>query len=226
MSRRLYSLAAVFLVAMAAAIAVDIPVAAFCRAYELPGFFHKLLSFAEVFAHGLGVACILLTVFVLDVSRRRRLARIITNVVAAGLLVDAVKLVIGRLRPRAVVVDDVWNSFLGWFPNLSLDRPPGVSSSDFQSFPSGHAAVATALAIGLSSLYPRGRWLFMCFAVLASLQRVEALAHYLSDTMAGAALACLICAIGFDRRLSGRWFDRWEAPGISNRCDFPDKPIG
>jgi membrane-associated phospholipid phosphatase len=51
------------------------------------------------------------------------------------------------------------------------------------------------LAIVLSYYYPRGRWLFTIFAGLAMLQRLDAHAHYLSDVLAGAALAFLLAAI-------------------------------
>ena len=226
MNRRLYGLAVLFLAATAAALAVDIPIATYCGQAGVPGFIRELLSLAEVFGHGLGAGCILLTAFMLDTGPRRRLARITISVFGAGLLADLLKLVLGRLRPRTLIVEHVWDSFIGWFPVFLRSVPAGGSSSDFRSFPSGHAVVATALAIGLSRLYPRGRWLFACFAVLAALQRVESLAHYLSDTLAGAAIGCLFCGICFDARLLGRWFDRWEHQRIGNRCDFPDEPLG
>jgi len=219
-------LAALFLVVAAAALALDVPIARFCGQKGVPGFLRELLSFAEVFGHGLGAACILLTAFVLDVGQRRRLIRIAVSVVGAGLVANLVKLAVGRVRPRVSIVDHIWDSFTGWFPLFLSSAPQAVSSSNFESFPSGHAIVATALAIGLSTLYPRGRWLFACFAVLAALQRVETLAHYVSDTLAGAAIACLFCGLCFDPRLLGRWFDRWENNSVGNRCDFPDGPVG
>ena len=63
--------------------------------------------------------------------------------------------------------------------------------TDLHSFPSGHTATAVGLAISLDA-DPRGRWLFAVFAALASLQRMTAGAHYLSDSLFGAALACLV----------------------------------
>jgi membrane-associated phospholipid phosphatase len=140
-------------------------------------------------------------------------------------LANVVKQAVGRMRPRALEVDRIWDSFVGWFPMFRANIPHGLSSSDCHSLPSGHAAAATALAIGLSVLYPRGRWLFAYFAVLASLQRIETNAHYVSDTMAGAATGCLVCALCFDRRVFGRWFDRWEAGGGDNRCGIPAEAI-
>ncbi len=211
MSRRLCILAAVFAVAMCFAWVIDVPVAAYFRPKPHSDSLHKLVSFAEVFAHGLGVAWILLTVFVLDVHQRCRLPRIVTAIVAAGMSANLIKLIVGRIRPRELAVDQVWDSFIGWFPRFHAELRHGLHPGDCESMPSGHAAVATALAIGLSLLYPRGRWLFACFAFLASLQRVESCAHYVSDALGGAALGCLIWAAFFDRRGLGRLFDWWES---------------
>lgn len=211
MSRRLCYLAALFAICAALALPFDVPVASYFQRDNDWGAIHDLVKLAEVFAHGFGVACILLTAYVLDVPQRRRMPRIITAVVGAGLSADLIKLMVGRMRPRAQVVDHVWDSFSGWFPLFRLEFRDGVSISNCQSFPSGHATVATALAIGLSVLYPRGRWLFAVFAVLGWIQRIESSAHYVSDTLAGAAVACLVCAACLDRYGIGRRFDRWEA---------------
>jgi undecaprenyl-diphosphatase len=72
-----------------------------------------------------------------------------------------------------------------------LGRPYGHA---LQSFPSAHAATAVGLAIGLSALHPRGRWLFAAFALLAVVQRIEAQAHFSSDVLAGAAVGCAAAA--------------------------------
>jgi len=196
---------------MALAWTVDIRLAEHFRRESHPDFLHKTVSFAEVFAHGLGVAWLLLTVYVLDVHQRWRLPRVVAAVISAGMSANLVKLIVGRIRPRELAVGQVWDSFVGWFPRFHAEIRHGLGANDCESMPSGHAAVATALAIGLSLLYPRGCWLFACFAVLAAAQRVESCAHYASDTLAGAALACLVWAAFFDRRGLGRWFDGWEA---------------
>ena len=225
MVRQLIYLAALFAAAAVLALTVDVPVAAYFRQHNTWKEFHKLLSLAEVFAHGLGVACILLTVYVLDVRQRCRLPRIITGVVGAGLSADLIKLIVGRMRPRALAVEQVWDSFTGWFPMTRPEIRHGMSSSACQSFPSGHAAVAAALAIVLAVLYPRGRWLFAGFAVLAALQRVEAASHYVSDTLASASIACLFCAACLGRRGIGRWFDRWDAGCDREDCSSVPEPL-
>lgn len=225
MGRRLCLLALLFASAAALALPLDISIASFFRRDADGDAIHDLVSLAEVFAHGLGVACILLTAYVLDVRQRRRLPRVIAAVVGAGLAVDLIKLLVGRIRPRGLEVAEVWDTFLGWFPMFRPEVRQELSVADCQSLPSGHAAMATALAIGLSLLYPRGRWLFVTFAVLAGLQRIESCAHYLSDTLAGAAVACLVCAAFLSNRGLGRWFDRWDAGDAENGCGFSPKSI-
>ena len=127
LSRRLFCLATLFATAMAVAWTIDIPVASYFRLDTHPELFHKLVSFAEVFGHGLGVTWILLTVYVLDVHRRCRLPRIVAAIVGAGLSANLVKLTVGRIRPRELAVDQVWDSFVGWFPKFRPEIRLGLS---------------------------------------------------------------------------------------------------
>jgi membrane-associated phospholipid phosphatase len=212
--RTLYLLAVIFAVLSGAALAIDLPVIRLLDQHSVPGDLRKLVTLAEVFAHGIGAACILLTVYVLDWRHRRRVLRIAACAFGAGMLANLGKFTIARYRPR--VWDDegpwgsVWDTFCGWLPALTGSPSYEGSSSDIQSFPSGHTAVAVGLAIGLSRCYPQGRWLFASFAVLAAFQRIQSTAHFPSDTLAGAALACFCCGVCFDPRLLGKRFDRFE----------------
>jgi membrane-associated phospholipid phosphatase len=114
------------------------------------------------------------------------------------------KLLVARARPyRFDLQADALDSFAGWFPLLG-------NRSWEQGFPSSHTATAAGLAIALSWLYPRGRWLFPALAALAGMQRVLAESHFLSDVFWGAAVGCIfapLCVYG--SRLS-RAFDRLE----------------
>ena len=229
MARRLYLLAAVFAGLFVAAFAVDLPVSDFCREGRVPGDLRKLFELAEVFAHGIGVGCIMLTVLVLDRSRRRWVPRVLACAYGAGLVADLAKLMIARMRPRTGEYTSVWDTFVGWCPWLMAPDLHQAFDSDFQSLPSAHTATAVGLAIGLATMYPQGRWLFAFFALIASLQRVVASAHFVSDTFAGAAIGCLVAAVCLDSRIAGKWFDRIEAAhgaGPENRCDFRAGPIG
>lgn len=189
-------LATAFLLACAAALAlmIDAPVAHFVRDHARPKDLRHYLAVAEVFAWGPSVALIVFTAVVLD-SRSWSVAPPLAIAAAApGLLADVLKVTVIRSRPSlALTQGDIQATFVGWLPLLNpgdLGQPYG---SKFQSFPSGHAAVATGLALGLGMLYPRGRWLFLAFAALAMLQRIDTQMHFVSDLLAGAALA-FFCA--------------------------------
>jgi membrane-associated phospholipid phosphatase len=193
-SNRLVWLA--FLLAACAGLAlfVDVPVSRFCLADSLPGDLQRLLTWSEVFAHGLGVSLLAVTIVVLDPPRRWHVPRMIISSLGAGLVADVVKLCVARFRPRHFSSDNSWESFAGWVP--SVWPVDGFARWDHrvQSFPSAHAAVAVGLAVALASVYPRGRYLFVIFALLAAGQRVQCGAHFLSDVLAGGAIGCLVAA--------------------------------
>ena len=215
---QLYRVALLLLAAAAVAIALaDIPVLGWVRRGMFRGDIAKLIQLSEVFAHGIGVLFLLLSVWVLDPARRRGLPRLIACSLGAGMAANVIKLVSGRMRPRDHEFASVWETFQG-FGGIFAGDLRSAFDSTFQSFPSAHVATSTGLAIGLSYFYPRGRWLFAGVAVLTALQRMQVGAHFLSDTFAGAAVACVIAALCCDPHRWGRWFDRWEVP-LSIRCE-------
>jgi membrane-associated phospholipid phosphatase len=189
-----------------AALAIDVPLAEWLAAQKLPGFLKKICDLAEVFGHGLGVAAILFTAWVLLPQQRSQLPRVICCAYLAGLLADCFKLFLSRSRPNTIdlaALSSVWATFHRWFPLLS-------AGSGEQSFISAHTATGVGLALGLGWLLPRGKWLFGFFALLVALQRMTGLYHFASDTLWGAAIGWLTaCAL-----LPGGWlapqFDRLE----------------
>ena len=209
MARRLYLLAAVFAVLALAAFSQDLTLARFFRHQGIPGDLRKLVQLAEVVAHGIGVAAILMVVYALDPGHRRRLPRLVALAFGAGLMANIVKCCVARARPRTGDLDRVWDSFAGWLPYFTWPSSRAWNN-DWQSFPSGHTATAMGLAIGLCWAYPRGKWLFLTFAGLAGVQRMAADAHYASDVLAATSLACLWCGACCDLRGLGRWFERLE----------------
>jgi membrane-associated phospholipid phosphatase len=112
------------------------------------------------------------------------------------LTADVIKLFIARTRPLAThQTASVADTFVLALPLLNSGALKDGYGHHVQSFPSAHAATAVGLAIALSTFYPRGRWLFAVFAALAMLQRLGAQAHYLSDVLAGAAVAFVVAAV-------------------------------
>lgn len=211
------------------ALPIDLVVARWVAGRPLPGEVNRLLGISEAFAQGWGVAGILLTALVLDTSLWQRsavggaspprtsrwgtawitptIARLLGMAVTGGLLVDLVKLVIRRVRPRALDLRAATNALATF--DTSLVGIPDPGSADLLSFPSGHAAAAAGLAAALAHRYPRGTWLFVGFATLAALQRVSSSAHYPSDIAFGAALGCIGAAatLWLESRLAHRRAD-------------------
>jgi membrane-associated phospholipid phosphatase len=168
------------------AMAVDLPLARWCLHDGVPSDFRKLLRLSEAFGHGLGVVAILITVFVLDRQHRWWAPRLVVASLGAGLAANLGKLLIARVRPHHFdFAKGITDSFLGWLPLAS-------GPSYEQGCPSAHTAAAAGLAIGLTKLYPQGRGWFACLVALVAMQRIEAGAHFLSDTLWGAALGVAI----------------------------------
>ena len=114
------------------------------------------------------------------------------------------RLLVARERPSMVDASaHVLDTFAGWLPLWQ-------GNHRLQSFPSGHTATAVGLAIALSSLYPRGWWLFAAIAALSGFQRIESESHFLSDVLAGAAIGCLVSAACTTSTRFGRWLTAIE----------------
>jgi membrane-associated phospholipid phosphatase len=202
--RWLYALPIFFLLFAAFALAIDFPLAKWCKERPSLGGFQKILDLTEIFGHGFGVVLAALFVFQLDPKRRWVIPRLLVLPLGAGLLVDGIKITIARTRPFAFDFQgNVWNTFGGWFPAHNL-------GSDYQSFPSGHTATAVALAITLAWVYPRGRWLFVTLALMVGSQRVFGAAHYLSDVLFSAAVGSAMAIARLYVPWISRQSDRFE----------------
>lgn len=191
---RFFLLAAGSAIACVASIlTIDSEVSAFCLRKDLPGDVEKGLNLAEVFAHGVGVFFICVTFAALD-SRRRLLPRLICLPAASGIAANLMKICIERGRPYSFTADTLPKA------SATFGAVPGsLGVHAIQSFPSGHTATAVGLAIALSRLYPKASWLFAVYAFLAASQRIAVGAHFVSDTLAGAAVAFLFSAFLVDR---------------------------
>ena len=164
----------------------------FLRQFELPGDLQKAITLSEAFAHGFGVTFILLSVFVVAVHRRRAVWVAILITALSGITANALKATIVRVRPHAEGLQVIGHNAETCKTSEAVER--SFWDSRQRSFPSGHAATAWGLAIGLSLVFLRGRWIFGMLAVLASVQRIESGSHYPSDVLAGMAIAFIIAA--------------------------------
>ena len=188
---------------------VDLPVAVWFRTHRLPGDLARLVDLSEVFAHGLGVAVLLGVAVALDrplrqaATARGEVLRLVAAAYAGGLVVDVIKAVVTRVRPRAADLTAVASAF-GTFGTAAANGDIAAAgltgkSVDLMSFPSGHAATAAGLATALCWRYPHGVPVFVALAVAAAAQRVVCSAHYPSDTAFGAALGVAAAALCLGR---------------------------
>jgi membrane-associated phospholipid phosphatase len=181
----------------------DVWVVRFATEIGLPGDLHRVLTWSEAFAHGIGVGVIALCFVILDAARRRFWPRILLTAYLGGLLANGIKFFVVRLRPSAYLPQsggdsslfESFTTFRGVVPSLTPHMWEGYSSHAIQSFPSGHTATGVAFACALWAVYPGARWLWVGLALLAALQRIDAMAHYPSDVFAGAAVGCLSAAV-------------------------------
>lgn len=196
--------AGLFLLVGCCVLPLDIPIA---RALVKEGrlrAIHPFLERTENFGDAIVALLIIACVGLCDLRRRRAVPRLIASAIAAGLLADLVKLSVMRLRPNDhPLTGSVLSTFRGWFPGHSA----GFAG---QSCPSAHTALAVGLCLGLGTLYPRGRPFFIAITACVALQRVETGAHFLSDTLFGAAVGYLAVLAMYRPAAMGFWFDRLE----------------
>ena len=112
-------------------------------------------------------------------------------VAVTGLIENAVKVTLGRTRPRLLFDDGLY----GFHP-FNHDWA-------MNSFPSGHSQAAWAAMTALVILVPRYDALWLLVAVLVAASRVLTTVHYLSDAVAGSWLG-LAGAVLIARALRAR----------------------
>ena len=158
------------------------------------GDFKKMFSLFELFGHGTGVVIACLLVASLDAEGRAKAQRLFLICLGTGLAVICLKPFFIRTRPsvylEAINSGQPATTLIAFEPlvNQVLPLEHGFFHDAVHSFPSGHAAIAFAMAFCLTQFYPRGRWVFAGIAVMVGTQRIVGQAHYLSDTIAGACV--------------------------------------
>ena len=106
-------------------------------------------------------------------------AFLFVSIAASGVIVDVLKIVFGRARPKLLFQSDVYGfAWLMWRP-------------DHWSFPSGHSATIVALTTALWFLWPQHHLFYILVATIVSMSRVVVGAHYFTDSLAGAFIAIL-----------------------------------
>ncbi|PIW29860.1 MAG: hypothetical protein COW30_03635 [Rhodospirillales bacterium CG15_BIG_FIL_POST_REV_8_21_14_020_66_15] len=105
---------------------------------------------------------------------------VILSIAAAGVLVNVLKFLIGRIRPRELLE----NGVTGFIP----------FNTDFgmNSYPSGHSQMVWSLAVSLILIFPRLWPLLFAFATAVATSRFLASVHYLSDVVMGSYIGAVV----------------------------------
>lgn len=98
---------------------------------------------------------------------------VIGAILMGGWVVNVLKLIFARARPRLLVGDGTYG-----FHGFEI-------SPDWNSFPSGHSQAIAGLGAALACIWPRFAWLFLGLAVLPAIARMVMLNHFMSDVIAG-----------------------------------------
>lgn len=104
---------------------------------------------------------------------------LIQSLIASGILLQLLKICVGRQRPH-LTPDFQHTNF-----------HPFTFDWHWQSFPSGHSQVLFTVATVLSLRWPRFKLLFFVLATLLAFTRVTTQQHFLSDVIGGAVLGHL-----------------------------------
>ncbi|MBY0430039.1 MAG: phosphatase PAP2 family protein, partial [Rhodospirillales bacterium] len=105
------------------------------------------------------------------------------SVAASGLLVNAMKFLIGRMRPRHLFESGLY----GFIPFNHV--------WSMNSFPSGHSQTIWAAMTALLFILPRYDVLWLLVAVLVSLSRLVTTVHYFSDVLFGSYLGIALTVL-------------------------------
>lgn len=156
----------------------------------------RVLQWLQEYGQGPSVVLVAILIWQLDPGRRRQLVHWLIGVVIAAVLLNVIKLGVGRPRPKF----DEPLLFLGPFGEYPLGPGLGVHhawefwvprSWELWSMPSSHAAYAAVMSYFLGSLYPRIRGLVVALAAVVCLCRVLYGAHYPSDVLIGAVIGTI-----------------------------------
>ena len=185
----------------AALLQVDIPILWFLRSHNL-----SALDWLGDAGEKMGNGGTLLTISLLILLAGRYLKRdslmrlgwdsLLAHAVA-GLIVNVLKHLIGRPRPR-LTHSGGWQWWPSWDPGLD-------------SFPSGHTSATIAVVTVLSRAAPRWRWVLFAMAGWVAASRIWRGSHFPSDVISAMVMGFVVGSI-FNGPL--RWWGRSCAKAI------------
>ena len=218
-------LAGITMLAVPMVMLIDISVARWFHNHPFPREVGSMLDLMLFFSHGTGIFLILVGVLMLAPRRRWHVPRLAALAMGAGAVATIAKMFVLRPRPHVLNLDiATYDLAMLWKFDWELEQVASFTAST-RAFPSGSTATATALAVGLWVVLPRGRFLFATLCLGTFLQRLHCGSHFLSDVIGGTAIGLMWSYACFHPRLLGNLFDKME-PGVSERIKRykPDAP--
>lgn len=188
-----FALAAVAIAVGGASLHWDLEISQRMQELHLPGDINKAIQLSEAFGHSIGPIAIFATLLWIDVANRDKLRSACIFTAICAVLANAFKYMIPRTRPHSVDSSPI--EILTSWDTWGIPWTGSWFEEEIRSFPSGHSATAVAFAIGLSHVYPRGKWIFGGVAATACLQRMVSSAHFLSDIMGGVTVALCVSVL-------------------------------
>jgi membrane-associated phospholipid phosphatase len=149
----------------------------------------ELRSIARILTRlGNGTPWIFLALFGLGLSYSQQAWRkytlpfiaMIISILSSGLIINVLKISVGRYRPRAWLHDGIYTI------------KPFLKTYSKCSFPSGHSQTIFAAMVSLSIIYPKARWFFLGLACSVAMTRLILTNHYLSDVLVGSYIGWVV----------------------------------
>lgn len=196
----------------------DGAISRWCASHPPGGDFRRELETIQQWGGISSLVLVTVIVVLMDRTGRRRLWDLLVAAGIVSIAVQALKMLIGRPRPRLGEFYDA-DSFLGPLGAHPFITEHGSGvwhawefwrpiSSDLWSMPSSHTSAAMVLSVFLGMAYPRLRVLAAAMVVIVATARVLLASHYPSDVVVGAAVGYALAHLAIDRRWGRRLADR------------------
>jgi membrane-associated phospholipid phosphatase len=212
----------------AAVFPFDARIHAWATSIKLGGDVRRELEAWQQFGGLVSVLVVAVLVWRLDGARVARLLDLAVAAVGTSLVILALKMLIGRPRPKFDDPGIVLGPF-GSYP-LGVDGSgrgihhawefwAGISS-DLWSMPSSHTSGAVALGVFLARMYPRISGLAWGLVGVVACARVLRDAHWPSDVVLGATVGLVVSRAAID----GMWGSRWTGKGAGRTATLAAQP--